>query len=206
MYSAYLYRLISIPLIGYRSINLLITIKERSTTTVSREGARSAVRSTVAKFVTIWSIPFISGSDETKGVAHGWKLRDEPRVRAWPNSRTSTWQRAHRFITVDLYPHQISSHRRRSCVPSYVIPALRQLIYLWAGISFLRPRTFPLPRSPTLRSSSTPPARNNQILHTRDTGRTRPNFFLATLRKNCAGANTHRPIILYIIYILNPSA
>jgi len=180
------------PSISYRSINLSITIEECVPGRPSRAKTHtSAARSTVAKFVTVWSIPFISGSDETKGVAHGWKLLgwleatlglgivQLPRLHL-----TEGPQIYHRR---PLYPHQISSRRRRrSHVPSYVILALRQLIYLWADISSLRVLLFPFPstRPHFVRTRLEPPRQEqSDFTYERNVGRTRPNFFLATLRK-----------------------
>lgn len=117
--------------IGYRSINLSITIEKRSTTIVRREDARP-------RRVPRWRNP--QGLDRfplspaatrqkgsrTVGNAEGARLAELPRLHLTerPTDLSPAWP----------YPHQISSRRRRrrrrSRVPSYVIPALRQLIYL----------------------------------------------------------------------------
>lgn len=122
-----------------------------------------AARSTVAKFIRVWSISLISDSATRQKGARLEVPRWHSRTPAPPPDRGP--QIYHR---AGLYPHQISSRRRRSRVPSYVIPALRQLIYLWAGISLFSPRPLALSLFPSLAHSSSrdlcalpPLAKNN---------------------------------------------
>lgn len=139
----------------------------------------SAARSTVAKFVTVWSIPFISSSDETKGVAHGWKLRGGPGFGIVELPRLHLTEGPQIYHRGPLPAPDIISPPPISC------PVIRNpgapTAHLFMSWHFFPPvLLFPFPSfAHTSLELDGTPARNNQILHRRNAGRTRLNFFLA---------------------------
>lgn len=120
----------------------------------------SKARSTVAKFVRGLIDSSYPEKRRDKGGARGRKLI-AARFRTRPSQCASPPDRGPQIYHC-AYPNQISSRLHRPRVPSYVIPPLRQLIYL-CSISFLplpvlppSPPTRPFPTTLPSASSSNP--------------------------------------------------
>jgi len=138
----------------------------------------SAARSTVAKFVTVWSIPFISGSDETKGVAHSWKLQGSLEFGIVQLPRLHLTEGPQIYHRRPLPAPDIISPPPISC------PVIRNpgapTAHLFMSWHFFPPSpSFPFLHSPTLRSNSTPRQEQSDFTYERNVGRIRLNFFLA---------------------------
>ncbi|TGZ32101.1 Uncharacterized protein DBV15_01090 [Temnothorax longispinosus] len=145
------------PLIGYRSINPSITIEERSGTTVSREDAPTRQKESRT-----------AGSSEA---APGSGIVELPHLHL-----TEGPQIYHRG---PLPAPDIISPPPLSC------PVIRNpgapTAHLFMSWHFFPPVSLvPLPSlAHTSLELDAPPPGTTRFLHTRDTGRSRPNFFLA---------------------------